>query len=251
MRFTLKIEPDADPQNPRDFDCNVGRMVCFHSRHTLGDKKNLPPADEFKTWGTLRKHLVKEEKAEVILPLYLMDHSGLAISTTPFGCSWDSGQVGWIYSTVKELVAWLGKSWTREQAEKALKIEVEVYNKYISGDVWGYVITDAFGDEVESCWGFYDQDAAEAEGEMALAAIEQRCQQAGHVRLKLELTCSGAAFADDFAGELERILSSVKDKALKQLAREPGCVCKAAEDPDILRDSSGNRVGTLSVTRSL
>jgi len=46
-------------------------------------------------------------------------------------------------------------------------------------------------------------------------------------------------------------LASVKDKVLAQLAREPGCICKAVEDPDILRDSSGNRVGPLSVTRSL
>lgn len=250
MGFTLHIEPDADPQNPRDCDCNVGRMVCFHSRHTLGDKHDLS-ADDFAGWGALRKHLVKEERAEIILPLYLMDHSGLAISTEPFGCPWDSGQIGWIYSTVKELIAWLGASWTREQAEQALNNEVEVYNKCISGDVWGYVITDDFGDEVESCWGFYGQDAAEAEGNVALDAIEQRCQQAGHVRLKLELTCSGAAFADSFAGELERVLASVKDKVLAQLAREPGCICKAVEDPDILRDSSGNRVGPLSVTRSL
>ena len=33
----------------------------------------------------------------ITLPLYLMDHSGLAMQTTSFNDPWDSGQVGWIY----------------------------------------------------------------------------------------------------------------------------------------------------------
>lgn len=33
----------------------------------------------------------------VMLPVYLMDHSGLSVNTVGFGCPWDSGQVGMIY----------------------------------------------------------------------------------------------------------------------------------------------------------
>lgn len=32
-----------------------------------------------------------------MMPLYLMDHSGLAMQTESFHDPWDSGQVGWIY----------------------------------------------------------------------------------------------------------------------------------------------------------
>ena len=40
--------------------------------------------------------LVRATDKYVILPLYLYDHSGITISTGPFSCPWDSGQVGWI-----------------------------------------------------------------------------------------------------------------------------------------------------------
>lgn len=42
--------------------------------------------------------LVRATGQYVILPLYLYDHSGITISTGPFSCPWDSGQVGWIYA---------------------------------------------------------------------------------------------------------------------------------------------------------
>lgn len=42
--------------------------------------------------------LVRATDKYVILPLYLYDHSGITISTVPFSCPWDSGQVGWIYA---------------------------------------------------------------------------------------------------------------------------------------------------------
>lgn len=40
----------------------------------------------------------------IILPLFLYDHSGITISTGPFSCPWDSGQVGWIYAEKKKLI---------------------------------------------------------------------------------------------------------------------------------------------------
>ena len=44
-------------------------------------------------------YLVRATDQYVILPLYLYDHSGITISTRPFSCPWDSGQVGWIYAS--------------------------------------------------------------------------------------------------------------------------------------------------------
>lgn len=41
------------------------------------------------------------EERVVMLPLYLYDHGGITINTTGFHCPWDSGQVGWIHTTVK------------------------------------------------------------------------------------------------------------------------------------------------------
>jgi hypothetical protein len=46
-------------------------------------------------------------------------------------------------------------------ARKCAEGLVETWNQYLWGDVWGYVITDSDGEEVESgsCWGFYGLDA--------------------------------------------------------------------------------------------
>jgi len=45
-----------------------------------------------------------------------------------------------------------------EKVKDILRSEVEIYDKYISGDVYGYIIKKG-EEEVESCWGFSGDDA--------------------------------------------------------------------------------------------
>jgi hypothetical protein len=161
---TIKVFIDEDPQSPRNMD-NAGTMLCFHRRYNLGDKSDLNSSD-FAGWDEIAKYLVKEG-AIVILPLYLYDHSGITIATTPFHCPWDSGQVGFIYISRARAVAEWGKklctSKVRAMATKCLQAEVETYDKYISGEVYGYEIEDGEGNQIDSCWGFYDRDYMIAE----------------------------------------------------------------------------------------
>jgi len=180
--FKMRIERDEMAEDPREVYDNLGKMVCFHKRYTLGDPTDLA-ADAFKGWNAMRKYLVRKEGAEVILPLYLMDHSGLAMSTSPFACRWDSGQVGWIYVTQKDLKVAYGAGWAdaTQRVEEALKSEVDTYDKFLSGDVWGYSIVDETGEEVESCWGFYGENDAQEQGAAALAAIEMRCCKGANI----------------------------------------------------------------------
>ena len=44
--YLLTVEHDDAPFNPRDDD-NFGKMICFHSRHDLGDKHNYIDKDDF------------------------------------------------------------------------------------------------------------------------------------------------------------------------------------------------------------
>jgi hypothetical protein len=44
-----------------------------------------------------------------------------------------------------------------------LRADVETYSQYVSGDVWGFVIEDAEGEEVDSCWGIYGMGSCKEE----------------------------------------------------------------------------------------
>lgn len=146
----LRILYDENCPNPREWD-NLGTMVCFHGRYNLGDKHHYTSPQEFVDE-------VREDKA-IILPLYLYDHSGLAMNTTGFSCPWDSGQVGWIFVTKERVREEYGvKRITRKVRDRviaALKAEVEEYNQWLQGDVYGFVLEDEEGNMVDSCWGFF------------------------------------------------------------------------------------------------
>ena len=59
---------------------------------------------------------------------------------------------------------------TAEQAYKAMESEVEEYDHYLTGQCYGYVVEDADGEEIDSCWGFLG-DSDYVRGEMRAAAM--------------------------------------------------------------------------------
>jgi hypothetical protein len=171
--YNIEILPDENPDDPRTWD-NLGTMLCFHRRYTLGDKTDLS-SDNFNGWNEIYNYLVKEKHAVVILPLYLYDHGGICMKVGSFSgllpqghAEFDSGQVGFIYVTkekIQEAFIPKAKIMTKaikEKAEKVLRAEVEIYNQYISGDVYGFRITKN-DQEFDACWGFFGSDDAEAE----------------------------------------------------------------------------------------
>lgn len=165
-KLKLEIKQDIDPESPRNWD-NLGKMICFHGRYDLGDKHTMKMEEAKALYA-------KMEKQGVVFPLYLYDHSGLTISTAPFSCPWDSGQVGFIYAD-KEAIRknWGIKAVSKkhlEQTASILQSEVKTYDQYLTGDVYGYVITDEEGEVVDSCWGFYGEDEAKGAGVEALEA---------------------------------------------------------------------------------
>lgn len=142
--YTGYAVQDEDPIDPRTWD-NLGTMICSnHSRYALGDK-NYEDA-------------VKPD-THIILPLYLYDHGAIELSTTPYQCPWDSGQIGIIaVSKKKAKKEFEWKRLTKERINKVkscLEGEVDVYNAYIMGDTYGLIIKDDRNEVVETTWGFY------------------------------------------------------------------------------------------------
>ena len=158
---TIKIWYDQDAESPRDWD-NLGTMLCFHGRYTLGDKDPVYQESDQGSWQELADKLIKEQHAVVILPLYLYDHSGITMSTGRFSCPWDSGQVGFIYVTKEQLLKEFGgKRVSKDmiaKAEKILEGEVETYDHFLRGDCYGYTTYagegDDLGDSLDSCGGY-------------------------------------------------------------------------------------------------
>lgn len=178
----IRIEYDECPESPREWN-NFGRMVCWHSRYVLGDTDRSAsghhyasshdgeifnsPQDFMDWWKA-------NGKGGILIPLYLYDHSGISISCGreyPFNCPWDSGQVGWVYATAEMIRKEFGKRITkarRAQAEKCIRSEVETYDTFLTGQVYGYIVErpelDDDGEEtgeaeeLDSCWGMFGMD---------------------------------------------------------------------------------------------
>ena len=150
---TVKVFYDQDSKNPRkDFFNNLGTMLCWCQRYDLGDDHEYEFPENIEAFK-------KQLDARIFLPLYLYKHGGLTISTTPFDCDYDSDQVGFIYVSRKKLLEkYGGKRVTEkmlETAEKVILSEVELYDSYIRGDVYGFKEYDADGEEVNCCYNFY------------------------------------------------------------------------------------------------
>jgi hypothetical protein len=217
----IRLEYDSDPESPRDWD-NLGRMVCWHRRYNLGDEQPSEDAGEYLL--DLARKVVSSSYPEAlliknrdailakhyaILPLYLYDHSGITISTGPFSCPWDSGQVGFIYCTLEKAKEnWMLKGnegWDhivypedncpdcakgsnlvgktlRQCTEIVLEGEVQTYDDYLTGQVACWIAEDPNGETIEAVGGYFPDHGDHSKewdypiGE-ARAAIDRWCDE--------------------------------------------------------------------------
>ena len=188
----LHIVYDSDPDSPRIWD-NLGTMICVHSRYNLGDVhyeskleclqhiaaslgiteiiNDLDMYEEVYEDEEQLQDWINSREDFVMLPLYLYDHGGITMSTSSFSCRWDSGQVGYIYCSTDKILKEYGNTNidTLSKVESNLKSEVETYDQYLTGDVYGFklykVETCDKGhkhlDFLNSCYGFYGYDWTE------------------------------------------------------------------------------------------
>ena len=165
--FTIEIHADEDAESPRDNCDNLGKVFCFHDKYNLGDKNDYD-SNQFSSWDELEKAIEKDFRPVVILPVYMMDHSSLSISTDPTwfqACDsqgWDWGQIGFAFvsreDALKEHNAKRLSPKIKKESERILQSEVDEWGKYINGEVYGYIVKDEEGEEVDSCWGFIGYD---------------------------------------------------------------------------------------------
>jgi hypothetical protein len=210
--YTIRVWPDLCPLDPRDCD-NVGVMLCWHRRYELGDEvADKPDTSEYHDWGEVRDALLDRYGAEsVILPLALLDHSGLwmQVGSGAFPCDpggWDSGQVGFIIAPAETVTGdYAGDT---DAVEKVLRAEVAEYGDYLSGAVYAVTVEDKEGNVVESiggCIGFDEHGDCWAlvEGRMMADAMPT-CETTSETildSLKGALVRAGRSLSDESYSE--------------------------------------------------
>lgn len=126
------------------------------------------------------------------LPVFVIEHSMISISTHSYGDPWDSGCAGYIYTSKDEIIKTEGKfenvkgnyekvtknNW-RKAAVKWMAEEVAVYDMYLQNECYGYEIEEldmddqsayeskimpitpedfTWNETTDSCWGFFSSN---------------------------------------------------------------------------------------------
>lgn len=156
-RFTIEV--DDDPPNPRSEFDNITHMYLWWNKYNLGDNNggdvpslvmreifykidpDFDPAD--MTVDQLIVKLQSDYTEQIkILPCFVLEHSGIAISCAPFDNKWDSGLAGFIYILRSEADE-AGIVWS--DARTNILSDVDVYNMYLSGQVYMFDADDDNG----------------------------------------------------------------------------------------------------------
>jgi hypothetical protein len=152
-KYRVTITHDANAESPREDECNLGFLACSHNNYNMSDDgvsiEDAPSQDD---------------DDYVMLPVYMYEHGGCTISTSPFSCPWDSGQIGWIWCSFENAKEHLqNPDVTYDDIAEQLKSEIKIYDTFIRGDVFGFILEEAIycehskrteWDVIESCWGF-------------------------------------------------------------------------------------------------
>lgn len=198
------LYPDLDPMNPRtEWDHATTLALPGHRQYDLGDDD----ARQRYGWCESIEELANalhDDGYVSIVPVYLLDHSGLALRAgRGFGDvdpgEWDSGIVGFGAMSAEQWKACQGTDWQGDTAQgkrmrEIIVGEIDEYGQYLTGDVYGCVVTHSgTGEIVESCWGFFGYNYALEE----LTAMTTAAAADAEDKLRAALAAAGPLHTTD------------------------------------------------------
>lgn len=170
----INIYYDESSESPREWS-NLGTFYTAHRRYRAECEfdKDFDMEEVYVDGrpGHFRKDFLKQY---IALNIYLYDHSGLAVSSSPFSCPWDSGWFGMVAVSVEKAKKEYGwdkiTSYRRRKIKGYLQHEIDTYNEYLHGEVYGFQITPAGDDSevLDSCWGYF--------GDAGLEQLKDECR---------------------------------------------------------------------------
>lgn len=191
--YRSQIIRDEDPTNCRDDWDNLCDMYIWRRGYNLADDTNGKDMWDILD-GLMYKYLPETETEDMserdmmlalqskandkvkIYPIWVYEHSGITISMAggyPYNDRWDGGVSGVIIAERKRIEE-AGCEWSK--AYDIANDEVEYYDMYLVGDVYGYITDKYLGDDewdenVDSCWGFYSRKWGEELAEEILGEL--------------------------------------------------------------------------------
>lgn len=129
------------------------KLAIYHKRHNFVNETQFN-TDNYGSWHELKQAFIADEAIAVILPVYMYEHSGYVFSTTPFGCKFDSGQVGYIFMTKSKAYEIfkckrLSKSLIAKINEWLIS-DVSDYSYWCNNEVYDYILVDKDYDVVRN-----------------------------------------------------------------------------------------------------
>ena len=118
--------------------------------------------------------------------VYAYEHSGMTVrvcENNPYpDPMWDSYLLG-IVAVSKEKVrkeyGWKKISQKRNDfVVGVMTREIETLDQYLTGEVYGYVVTNEDGEETDSCWGYFGEDGIKEALEEAKSVIDYESEKA-------------------------------------------------------------------------
>ena len=142
---TLNIGYEDDGYNPLEEYDRIETIITTSNRYFEGDEIISAEWEDEK--------LEIEAAGGVVVPLYMLVHSGITLSLSGFNDPWDSGCVGFCYVTREKLDKEY-KGHTLEKAQecalKRIEGDIEDVNKYLNGEVYYLELDDENGEHLES-----------------------------------------------------------------------------------------------------
>lgn len=153
--FNINIEYESYTENPRKYCEHFTKFIFFHKRYNLQNDFNIK-SNNFNSWEEIKKHLIKEYKAKITIPVYMYEHGSISLRTYIHGqhANFDCGMVGFVIATKEDIIKEYNiKRINKNLIEKISKLieeEVEEYGSYLNGDIYCYNITDKQGNKFDT-----------------------------------------------------------------------------------------------------
>jgi hypothetical protein len=169
-KYLLRIEHDCDCESPADFDCQW-KIYTFGNRLITDALKSRFLDDN----GNPRMWLRNKIRVGLAFPLNYSEH-GLSNYAVGHG-DFSDGVVVWEHSPSE-----IGAKDVAGR-EKDCAAFCEEYTRWANGECCGYVIEDATGELIDSCWGFIGEYVIEAIREaLPEDATEENTEIAGECK---------------------------------------------------------------------